>query len=124
MWFEKPAPAAVASPEVPRVQGRAAARLIEPARRGVEIASQVVRTYDDYTKDPAELYAARRQVIEEIQDENAKPLIYDYNTAAGGPSKELEPKVQLGICQSLVCSQKKIFKPSLLILRDSSAANC
>ena len=36
-------------------------------RRGVEIASQVVRTYEDYTKDPAVLYAARQQAIEQRQ---------------------------------------------------------
>src|SRR5204863_5375921 len=33
----------------------------------------------------------------ESQDENAKPVIYDYNSNSGPPVKELEPKVQLGI---------------------------
>ncbi len=32
----------------------------------MEIASQVVRTFSDYTRDPAVLYAAKRQAIEEI----------------------------------------------------------
>jgi hypothetical protein len=38
-----------------------AGELVEPSRRGVEIATQVVRTYHDYTRDPAVLYAARQQ---------------------------------------------------------------
>src|SRR5262249_2840930 len=33
----------------------------------------------------------------ELQDENAKPVLYDYNSSTGGPIKELEPKIQLGI---------------------------
>jgi hypothetical protein len=33
----------------------------------------------------------------ESQDENGRPVIYDYNATHGGPSRELEPKVQLGI---------------------------
>jgi len=41
------------------------AELIEPRRRGVEIASQVVPSYQDCRRDPEVLYAARRQAIEE-----------------------------------------------------------
>jgi hypothetical protein len=33
----------------------------------------------------------------ESQDENGKPVMYDYNSNTGGPARELEPKVQLGI---------------------------
>ena len=40
--------------------------LIEPSRRGVEIATSVVRTADDYSNDPNVLYAARRQILDEI----------------------------------------------------------
>ena len=49
--------------------------LIEPARRGVEIASQVVPTYSDYTRDPAVLYAARRQAIEAVLDLDTSPQV-------------------------------------------------
>ncbi len=42
------------------------AAMIEPSRRSVEIASQVVRTFSDFTRDPSVLYAAKRQAIEEI----------------------------------------------------------
>jgi hypothetical protein len=33
----------------------------------------------------------------ETVDENGKPVIYDYNSSTGGPSRELEPKVQLSL---------------------------
>lgn len=54
----------------PRVAG-----LIEPGRRGVEIASQVVRTYSDCQRDPAVLYAARRQAIEEAAGLDTSPRV-------------------------------------------------
>lgn len=54
----------------PRVAG-----LIDPSRRGIEIASQVVRTYSDWTLDPAVLYAARRQAIEEAIALDRSPRI-------------------------------------------------
>ncbi|MGA2865034.1 MAG: DUF4091 domain-containing protein [Verrucomicrobiota bacterium] len=47
------------------LNGRVAA-LIDPRRRGVEIASQVIAAYYDYTRDPEVLYHARRQAIEEV----------------------------------------------------------
>ena len=33
----------------------------------------------------------------ETLDDNAKPVIYDFNSTNGGPSRELEPKVEMGI---------------------------
>jgi hypothetical protein len=41
------------------------AALIDPRQRGVEIASQVIVDYHDYTRSPEMLYQARRQAIEE-----------------------------------------------------------
>ena len=52
-----------------------AAKLIRPRRRGVEIASQVVRSYTDFSRSPETLYAARRQVIEETLTLDAAPRI-------------------------------------------------
>ena len=49
------------------------ADLIQPSRRGVEIASQVVRTYTDFDRNPDVLYAARRQAIEETLALDASP---------------------------------------------------
>jgi hypothetical protein len=43
----------------------AVAEYIDPRRRSVEIATQVVRSYTDYSRAPEVLYAARRQAIEE-----------------------------------------------------------
>ncbi len=51
------------------------AELVEPNRRGVEIASRVVRTYSDFTRDPDVLYAARRQAIEEAVELDASPRV-------------------------------------------------
>ena len=50
-------------------------KLIEPSRRGVEIASQVVESYTEYTGDPDVLYKARRQAIEEILDLQESPRV-------------------------------------------------
>ena len=33
----------------------------------------------------------------ETTDEHGKPILFDFNSTQGGPSRELEPKVQLGI---------------------------
>lgn len=52
-----------------------AASLIEPTRRSREIASQVVRSYTDFSRDPQTLYAARRQAIEETLALDARPRI-------------------------------------------------
>jgi pyrimidine operon attenuation protein/uracil phosphoribosyltransferase len=49
--------------------------IIEPSRRGVEIASQVVRSMDTYTKAPNELYAAKKQIIEELLDLDRAPRV-------------------------------------------------
>jgi hypothetical protein len=40
--------------------------MIDPSLRGVEIASQVVMTMSDYNKEPQALYAAKRQIIDEL----------------------------------------------------------
>lgn len=52
-----------------------ASALIEPSRRGVEIATSVVRTADDYSNDPNVLYAARRQILDEILDLDRSPRL-------------------------------------------------
>ena len=50
-------------------------KLIEPSRRGMEIAGQVVDTYTEYTRDPDVLYDAKRQAIEEILDLDRSPRV-------------------------------------------------
>lgn len=51
------------------------AEFIRPNQRGVEIATQVVRSYGDYTREPAVLYTARRQVIAELLDLDVPPRV-------------------------------------------------
>jgi hypothetical protein len=51
------------------------AELIDPSRRPVEIATQVVRSYTDYSREPEVLYAARRQAIEETLALEASPRV-------------------------------------------------
>ena len=47
------------------MSGRVSA-LVEPSRRSLEIAASVVRTTADYSNDPNVLYAAKRQIIDEL----------------------------------------------------------
>lgn len=52
-----------------------AAAFIEPRQRGVEIASQVVPSFYEWTREPDVLYAARRQAIEETLDLDRAPRV-------------------------------------------------
>lgn len=49
--------------------------IIDPSRRGVEIASRVVKTMSDYSKDPHTLYAAKKLIIEELLDLDRTPRV-------------------------------------------------
>ena len=49
--------------------------IIEPSRRSIEIASQVVKTMDTYTKNPDTLYDVKKQIIDELLDLDAAPKI-------------------------------------------------
>jgi hypothetical protein len=49
--------------------------IIEPSRRSIEIASQVVKTMDNYSKNPATLYDTKQQIIDEILDLDKTPRI-------------------------------------------------
>jgi len=52
-----------------------ASELIEPSRRGIEIATQVVEAYNEYSRDPDVLYSARRQLIEETLELYRSPRV-------------------------------------------------
>ena len=63
---------------ITRIKGKLEPRvasLIEPTRRGVEIASQVVPACHDWQRDPEALYAARRQAIEETLALDVSPRV-------------------------------------------------
>ncbi len=49
--------------------------ILDPSRRSLEIATQVVDKFHVYTKDPAVLYAAKKQVIEEMMALDKKPRL-------------------------------------------------
>ena len=51
------------------------AELIQPSRRPMEIATRVVKSYEDFTRDPAVLYAAKRQAIEETLNLDKSPRV-------------------------------------------------
>jgi hypothetical protein len=77
--------------------------MIEPAQRGREIAGQVIRTMSDYTRDPEVLYAAKKQVIDEILDLGRSPMVIvqtnppEYSTLVHGSSVEVFGWVEPGI---------------------------
>jgi hypothetical protein len=62
--------------------------IIEPSRRGMEIASQVVKTMDTYNKNPDTLYNVKKQIINELLDLDIAPQILvqtnplEYSTVA------------------------------------------
>jgi hypothetical protein len=47
--------------------------MIDPSRRGVEIASQVIKSMSECSRDPNVLYAAKKQVIDELLDLDRTP---------------------------------------------------
>lgn len=49
--------------------------IIEPSRRGIEIASQVVKTPDIYDKNPDKLYDVKQQIINELLVLDVAPQI-------------------------------------------------
>jgi hypothetical protein len=78
------------------------ASLIEPSQRGVEIAASVVRTADDCTNDPNVLYAAKRQVIDEILglDQSPRMIVQtnpmEHSRVAEGASIDVHGWVEPG----------------------------
>jgi hypothetical protein len=55
--------------------GEPLSTMIEPSRRPTEIASQVVKTIHQYSKNPPILYAAKRQIIDELLDLDKSPKL-------------------------------------------------
>jgi hypothetical protein len=49
--------------------------IIEPSRRSIEIASQVLKTMDTYTKNPDTLYDVKKQIINELLELDTAPRI-------------------------------------------------
>jgi hypothetical protein len=76
--------------------------LIDPSQRGVEIAASVVRTTDDYSNDPNVLYAAKKQIIDEILglDESPRLMVQttpiEHSRVADGSSIDVHGWVEPG----------------------------
>ena len=49
---------------------------IDPRRRGHEISAQVIYSIEQHTDDPSVLYAAKKQLINEIIGFNSSPMVY------------------------------------------------
>ena len=49
--------------------------VIEPSRRGIEIASQIVKTMDSYNKNPDAIYSVKKQIIRELLDLDTVPKL-------------------------------------------------
>ncbi len=49
--------------------------ILDPSRRSKEIAISVVKSMDDYTKDPTILYSAKKQAIEELLELDKSPCL-------------------------------------------------
>jgi hypothetical protein len=63
--------------KISKIKARLAERLsiIEPSRRSVEIASQVVKSINNYDKNPGTLYDVKKQIINELLDLDIAPQI-------------------------------------------------
>lgn len=49
---------------------------IDPRQRGHEIAGRVIMSIDRYTDDPAVLYNAKKQLIDELMEFDSNPMVY------------------------------------------------
>ena len=49
--------------------------ILDPSRRSMEIASRVIQSFGEYDKNPATLYAAKKQIIEEILELEQSPRL-------------------------------------------------
>ena len=103
--------------------------LIDPSRRGLEIASQVVRTMSDFSRDPQALYAAKKQVIEELLDLDKSPKLIvqtnpiEHSAVANDCAIDLhgwaEPGTKIRVNgRELPVSQDGLFMENVSLSRD------
>lgn len=105
--------------------------MIEPARRGIEIAAQVVKTMSDYTRDPEVLYKVKKQVIEEILDLDKSPKVIvqtnppEHSTLVEASSVEVfgwvEPETTITVNgQTLPVSPDGLFMEVFKVFEDAN----
>ena len=103
--------------------------IIDPARRGVEIASQIVRSMSKFSRDPNDLYAAKKQIIDELMDLDRPPRVIvqtnprEYTAVAGGCAIDLygwaEPGTRITIGgREIPVSDDGLFMENARLSRD------
>jgi hypothetical protein len=103
--------------------------MIDPSRRGLEIASQVVRTMSDFSRDPQALYAAKKQIIEELLDLDRSPKLIvqtnpiEHSAVANDCTIDLhgwaEPGTKIRVNgRELTVSQDGLFLENVSLSRD------
>jgi hypothetical protein len=105
--------------------------MIEPARRPIEIAARLVRNISRYSKDPNELYGARRQVVEELLNLEKPPRLIvhtnplEHSTVANDCSLDVfgwaEPGTKIVVNgRHLPLSPNGLFMENMRLSRDNT----
>ncbi len=105
--------------------------IIEPSRRGMEIASQVVKTMDTYNKNPETLYNVKKQIINELLDLDTAPQILvqtnplEHSTVANDSAIDVfgwaEPETKVVINgRELTVSSDGLFMENVHLSRDNT----
>ena len=105
--------------------------MIEPSRRPVEIASQIVKTINAYNKDPNALYTTKKQIIDELLDLDTAPQLIvqtnplEYTTVANdcaiGVFGWAEPETKVVVNgRELPLSPQGLFMENVRLSRDNT----
>ncbi len=105
--------------------------IIEPSRRGMEIASQVIKTMDTYNKNPDTLYNVKKQLINEILVLDIPPQIIvhtnplEHSTVANDCAIDVfgwaEPETKVVINgRRLSLSEDGLFMENVRLSRDNT----
>ena len=105
--------------------------IIDPGRRGVEIASRVVRSMSTFSRDPSDLYAAKKQIIDELLDLDQAPKVIvqtnplEHTAVAGGCAIDLygwaEPGTKIAVGgREIPVSDDGLFMENVRLSRDNT----
>ena len=105
--------------------------MIEPSRRPVEIASQIVKTINAYDRDPDALYTTKKQIIDELLDLDTAPQLIvqtnplEYTTVANdcaiGVFGWAEPETKVVVNgRELPLSPQGLFMENVRLSRDNT----
>ncbi|MHC4627638.1 MAG: DUF4091 domain-containing protein, partial [Planctomycetota bacterium] len=105
--------------------------IIDPTRRGMEIASQVVRSMNRFSRDPDNLYAAKKQIIDDLLDLDRPPRVLvqtnplEHAAVASGCSIDLygwaEPGTKITIGgREIPVADDGLFMENVRLSRDNT----